>query len=209
MKKILYTLILGLFMIPSAKAQVMDLIQFSGIVINQDEMKPAPFVNIVNRTKITGNISDYSGYFSIVVSEGDTIEFTSVGYKTKKYVIPKQVDNNIFSDIIELKRDTLEAPLVDIYPWPSPEEFKEVFLQLEIPDDDLERAKKNLDPSYMAQARATLPRDGMESGKFYFRQEAGKLYYRGQLPPNNLLNPMAWAKFFELVKNGGLKDPRK
>lgn len=183
-----------------------ELVQFSGIVINKAEMKPAPFVNIVNRSRFTGNISDYSGYFSIVVNAGDTIEFTAVGYKTKKFYLPAEIKSNFYSKVIELERDTLEVPLVDIYPWPSPEEFKEVFLALDVPDDDLERAKKNLDPAYLAQSRAAMPRDGTEIGKFYFRQEAGKLYYKGQLPPNNLLNPIAWAKFFEMIKNGELRN---
>jgi hypothetical protein len=33
-----------------------------------------------------------------------------------------------------------------------------------------------------------------------------KLYYIGQLPPNNLLNPLAWAEFVKAWKNGDFKN---
>ena len=36
------------------------------------------------------------------------------------------------------------------------------------------------------------------------QQETDKLYYAGQLPPNNLLNPIAWGKFIQAWKDGSL-----
>jgi hypothetical protein len=37
------------------------------------------------------------------------------------------------------------------------------------------------------------------------QQQYTKLYYAGQYPPNNLLNPVAWAKFIKSWKEGKLK----
>ena len=34
------------------------------------------------------------------------------------------------------------------------------------------------------------------------QQENDKLYWTGQLPPNNLLNPLAWGKFIQAWKDG-------
>jgi len=39
----------------------------------------------------------------------------------------------------------------------------------------------------------------------YIDKQTSKLYYAGQLPPNNLLNPFAWAKFVEAWRAGKLK----
>jgi hypothetical protein len=41
--------------------------------------------------------------------------------------------------------------------------------------------------------------------KYSMQQYQSKLYYAGQLPPNNLLNPIAWAKFIKAWKNGDFK----
>jgi hypothetical protein len=40
------------------------------------------------------------------------------------------------------------------------------------------------------------------------QQNANALYTRGQYPANNLLNPFAWAKFFNEVKHGLLKNQK-
>ena len=40
-------------------------------------------------------------------------------------------------------------------------------------------------------------------------QQTGDAYYtRGQTPANNLLNPFAWARFFNGVKKGLLKNEK-
>ena len=41
--------------------------------------------------------------------------------------------------------DTIMLTQTIIYPWPSKEKFKEAFLKFDVPDDDYERAKKNMD----------------------------------------------------------------
>jgi len=38
------------------------------------------------------------------------------------------------------------------------------------------------------------------------QQLTAKLYYNGQLPPNNLLNPIVWAKFINAWRDGTLKN---
>jgi len=39
----------------------------------------------------------------------------------------------------------------------------------------------------------------------YMSSQADKLYYKGQTMPNNLLNPIAWAKFIQAWKRGDFK----
>ena len=53
---------------------------------------------------------------------------------------------------------------------------------------------------------ATLPADGREAVKYQMQQQANKYYYSGQLPPMNILNPMAWADFIQAWKRGDFKN---
>ena len=43
-----------------------------------------------------------------------------------------------------MNADTIMLAPTIIYPWPTEEEFKKAFVRLDIPDDDIEIARKNL-----------------------------------------------------------------
>ena len=104
--------------------------------------------------------------------------------------------------------DTVELETVNIYPWPTPEQFKDAFLALNIPDDDLEIARKNLNPQLLAEKAEAMPMNGSLNFKWQNQQRANQLYYAGQLRTNNLsnlLNPFAWAQFIEAWKRGDFK----
>ena len=182
-----------------------DLIQFSGVVVESDSLKPVPFVSIMIRNTYRGTISDYFGYFSFVAQEGDTVEFSSIGYKKARFVIPDSLSTNRYSLIQVLRTDTVYLRETVVYPWPSREQFKEAFLKMNVPDDDLERAKRNLAHEEMRERMLDMPADGSLNFKFQMQQQQSKLYYAGQLPPNNLLNPIAWAKFIKAWQNGDFK----
>ena len=47
--------------------------------------------------------------------------------------------------------------------------------------------------------------DGSMNYRYFVDQQISKLYYNGQYPPNNLLNPIAWAHFLKALENGDLK----
>ena len=74
-----------------------------------------------------------------------------------------------------------------------------------MPDDDLARAKRNLNDRTMQEIAATLPVDGSLTFKYQMQQQYSRLYSSGQLPKNNLLNPIAWAQFIQAWKNGEFK----
>jgi len=78
------------------------------------------------------------------------------------------------------------------------------FMNLNIPDDDLERAKKNLQLMEMHERFKSMGMDGSQNFKNYMQEQTSRLYYAGQYPPTNLLNPIAWSKFIEAWKNGNL-----
>jgi hypothetical protein len=208
---ILIFVLLSLSAIRARAQRINDLVQFSGVVVTADSLRPVPFTNIIVTKTGRGTISDYSGFFSIVVHKNDLISFTAVGYKTGLFHIPDTLTENRYSLIQVMSSDTLMLTETVIYPWPSKEQFRHAFLTLQIPDDDIEIAKRNL--AYM-EMREIYGRNydpekyGYTPGQSYRNQmtaRSDKLYYNGQTMPNNLLNPIAWAKFIKAWKRGDFK----
>ncbi len=186
-----------------------DPIQFSGVVVTSDSIQPVPFTNIRIKNTKKGVISDYSGFFSFVAEENDTVVFSAVGFKKAVFVIPDSLTEKRYSLIQVLTSDTMMLMETVIYPWPTAEQFRSAFVNLKIPDDDYERAKKNLALAEMKERMQNYPMDGSMNYKNFIDNRSSRLYYAGQLPPNNLLNPVAWAKFIEAWRNGDFKRKNK
>jgi hypothetical protein len=200
-----FTLIVNAQKKVPVETQKGKLIQFSGVVVSGDSLQPIPFVNIMIKNTYHGTVSDYYGYFSFVAQENDVIEFSALGYKKSFFAIPDSLEESRYSLIQMLNGDTVLLNAAIIYPWPTKEQFKQAFINLELPNDDMARAQRNLEREAMRQRGESLPMDGAMNQRNYMQQRNSRLYYAGQLPPNNLLNPIAWAKFIQAWKNGELK----
>ena len=185
------------------------LIQFSGVVVEGDSLRPVPYASIMIKNSYRGTVSDYFGYFSFVAQEADTLEFSAIGFADAVFVIPDTLSTNKYSLIQVLETDTIRLKEAVVYPWPSKEEFKQAFLNLELPEDDLMRAGKNMERADMKEQMAGMAMDASLNYKYTMQQYQSKLYYAGQLPPNNLLNPIAWSKFIKAWKNGDFKNKKK
>jgi hypothetical protein len=181
------------------------LVQFSGIVVTADSLRPVPYTSIMIKDARRGTISDYYGFFSFVAQEKDIIEFSAMGYKKITFRIPDSLPNSRYSLIQVMTSDTVTLPTAVIYPWPTGEQFKQAFLKLDVPEDDLDRAKRNM---ALAEAKEKIQNFEMDADmnyNNYIQQQTSKLYYAGQLPPNNLLNPIAWAQFIKAWREGKFK----
>jgi len=190
-------------MCATVNAQHKQLLQFSGVVVDKGTLKPVPYSALIIKGTSRGTVSDNNGYFSFVAQPKDTVEFYSIGYKTNYYTIPDTLTDR-FALIHLMDKDTTNLKSVMVYPWPSKEAFHKAFVDLNLPDNDRDRAKKNL---ALAAAKARIDGNPMDAQANYLnamQQEYNKLYYTGQLPPNNLLNPLAWAQFINAWKNGSL-----
>ena len=191
--------------------RVNDLVQFSGIVVTADSLRAVPFANITVGQTGRGTTSDYWGFFSFVVHRNDVVTFNAVGYKSGLYRIPDTLKSNRYSLIQIMSSDTIMLTETVIYPWPSKEQFRHVFLTHNVPDDDIEIARRNLAIMEMHEiyGRNYDPEKyGFTAGQSYrnyMSAQSDKLYYAGQTMPNNLLNPLAWAKFIKAWKNGDFK----
>lgn len=182
-----------------------DLVQFSGVIVTADSLQPVAFTNIYNANLQKGTSADFYGYFSFVARRGDTLLFSAVGYKNSSFIIPDTIHGNRYSMIKVLTADTIMLSETVIYPWPTLAQFKEAFVNMDVPDDDLEIARKNLEQSEIYDRAMAMPMDGSMNYRNYIDQKTSKLYYYGQLPPNNLLNPFAWAEFIKAWREGKFK----
>jgi len=180
-------------------------VQISGIVVAGSKLEPVPFVTVLEKSSYRGTSSDYYGFFSFVAMPGDTIVFSSIGYKKSTYVIPDTLSNGRYSLIHAMEEDTVKLAQLDVYPWPSREQFRDAFLNTDIPNDDLARAQNNLNPETLALKQEAYPAGGSLNFKWQMQDVHSRLYYAGQAPPNNLLNPIAWSQFIQAWKNGDFK----
>ena len=151
MKYILGILFLLICSAGFAQQKDTPLIQFSGIVHNADSSKViVPYVSIVNLThKSQPAISNYEGYFSLVVHEQDSIRFSCVGYFPITIVIPANLANKSYTLKVPLKTQIFNLPAFRVFPWATVDEFRKDFLTMKIADDDLAIVMKNLTRSTM------------------------------------------------------------
>lgn len=189
----------------STKIDSLRYVQLTGIVIN-DSLERLPYTAVYDKSTKRGVIADYYGYFALVVHPGDTLRFSFIGFKSKTYVVPEMRDSsNDISIVTLLESDTILSDLVEVYPWPSKEQFAEAFVTLKIDNDAINKAKERLSPQEMAFIYGDISSDASLSYKTQSQQYLNQIYYRGQQAPNNLLNPLAWSNFLKSLNNGDLK----
>jgi hypothetical protein len=197
--------------ISSSFAQEQDnLVQFSGMVLDgsERELLPVPYANILVKDKGRGTYSDYQGFFTIVVEKGDVIVFSSIGYKDVEYIIPNDLEENRYSIVQLMTRDTFNLPETVVFPWPSKEHFKIEFLAMNVESELEKRAAMNLSSENLNRMRDEVKYDGNENADFYLRQQTKNYYFIGQRPPMNIFNPVAWKKFFDSWKRGDFKNKK-
>lgn len=190
---------------PGLRAQTTDIIQINGVTMTADSLRAVPDVTIQVKNKNRGVESEYSGVFSIVCYKGDTLVFSSIGYRPKEYVVPKTLKGQYFSLIQLMVQDTFYLPETIIRPLPSKEGFDYAFQHWRIPNDQYEVARKNTDAYLLRVLAYTVPHDGHESQSRVLRQQANDAVYYGQQKPMNILNPIAWGEFFEAWKRGDFR----
>lgn len=193
-----------------------QLIQFSGVIVTADSLKPISFANVKVINTSRGTVADDEGFFSMVITRGDTVQFSSVGFKDARFIIPKDYQNKKLKTIQPLIRDTITPKETVVYPWPSKAQFKKAFVNLELSDDDYQMAMKNLAQEKLDRISANMKKDGREKFNQFVQNQVKQGYYAGgqrphyTLPggntpiPGSLLNPFAWSKFIQALQEGSL-----
>ena len=183
-----------------------SVIQLYGVVMTADSLRGIPSVSITIKGERRGTQTNEQGVFSIVVQKGDIVEFTSIGYKPKLAEIPRDLEGNQFSMIQLMVTDAEYLPVTIIKPRPTKEQFERDFVNIPVPDDDLETARKNNDETKRRILARNLPRDGGENSNMFLNNNARRATYYGQTPPQNIFNPFAWSEFIKAWKRGDFKN---
>lgn len=196
--------------VPSQQMLDSGLIQFSGILLTSDSLIPIPFANVFVKGKPYGTYSNGEGYFSFVARKGDTVMFNHVEFEKSSFVIPDTLADHKYSIVKLLTQDTLYYPGVFVVAMPNRMLFDRMFATMDVPNDDLQRAKDNLEREAMKDQASNLEgSDASAAYKNITRMYAQKSYYAGQLPPMNIFNPFSWAQFIEAWKRGDYKRKKK
>jgi hypothetical protein len=179
-------------------------VQFTGIIVSGDSAYGVPGVYVFVPKEGRGTISNGVGYFSMPTLTGDTVIIKSIGYKEKSFIIPPTVTEKL-SVIIEIYEDTIYMPTIEITPWPTEQLFKQAFVALNLPRQDLDNMNGNLNEQVLRRVMSNMGASSSMNYRYYMNQQA--LYTQNQYmnPTLSLTNPFAWKRFINDVKSGQMK----
>ena len=211
MNKAIYTVILLLLAVHVVNGQITEserYIQVSGIITDESN-RLVSGAAIISKHLKRGSVSERSGIYSITSTPGDTIFFRAIGYKRYHTVIPLSFSGRHATVDIRLEFDTVQIDGVNILPWRTYSEFIRDVTQEKPTDPIIENMNENLASIYVALQYETGLRVSPEAGfKYVMEQNFNALATKNQYPVNNLMNPWAWSKFIQGMKNGLLKNQK-
>ncbi|MBN2746056.1 MAG: carboxypeptidase-like regulatory domain-containing protein [Bacteroidales bacterium] len=185
------------------------MIQFSGAVLTADSLKPIRFVNILIEGENRGGAANSYGFFSFVAYTGDVIVFSAQGYQTSRFKIPDTLSSFHYSMYQMMQTDTILLQETVIYPWPTVEALEFAIVNTVVPENDYDRAMKNLERETLREIGLNMPMDGSMNFRNQIGNVVSKSYYNGQYAPISVLNPFAWAQFFKAWEEGKFKRKDK
>lgn len=200
---------IGIHSIFAQNVNAPKLIQLYGVVMTADSLKGLPSATIELKQKGRGTIANDHGVFSIVVEPGDKVSFSYVGYKPVEVTIPTNLKNDQYSLIQLMTEDTVYLPATVIRTHKPLRQLEWEFVHTEVPDDNAEIARKNLDYYSRRALAASLPMDATEV--YQMRMNSSTFYnnYQGSGPPINIVSPTAWKSFVESWKRGDYRNSRR
>jgi len=180
-------------------------IQFSGLIVSGEQSFGVPYASIFVPRTTRGTLTNEIGFFSFPLLIGDTCIVRSQGFRQQKYIIPDDGRESI-SVILYMQADTTLLPEVEILPFPTEADFKRAFLDLKIPEGDLNRMRKNLDQGLLTRMEYNLGFDAKMNHNYFSAQQNFNTVNQNFIPnTSQLLNPFAWGKFIKSVRRGDLK----
>lgn len=182
-----------------------DVVQVSGMVVTGDSLTPLPFATVYRARDQRGTMTDVRGFFSLPALEGDTIEVSSVGYIGSAFVIPADTEEGRHRVVQSLRRDTVVLEEAFIYPWPTRERFRSDFLSLDVALDAYSLGNQRLNDLDAFDRLVYIGDDAQGAVSAQMQQQAIQAGQLGGVQTISLLNPVAWAQFFQALRNGDLK----
>lgn len=182
-------------------------IQVDGIVYDE-QGNALSNISIMSITLRKGATSRNSGIYSVISVAGDTVIFTAMGFKRTLLPIPHDFEGTRYFKDVYMEYDTISIHDVLVLPWGSYAEFKRAVVETDFHDYEVENMTENL----ILIQKQIIENSGLSPEAAYrhiARQYTNAAYTRNQFPENNLLNPFAWSKFIQGLKEGLLRNERK
>ncbi|MEL7529854.1 MAG: carboxypeptidase-like regulatory domain-containing protein [Bacteroidota bacterium] len=216
-----FTLILGLIMLPSwllaqdqPRPQRVQVYQISGMVISKTSMKPVPYARIRINHSRNGALSNADGFYSLPVTEDDTLNFSHLGFHASSLIVKDYLEDyrgnkQYLYAINYMLEDSFTLDTVMIFPYDTPEELRTAVLNLDIYDNSAEAAaRENMDPVTLDALMKSLPIDGGERIAVA-RQMYYDYYQNRNLLPTAGLDPIAITRLLQYVVNRSQKKKNK
>ena len=180
----------------SAAAQTKHIVQVSGVVVATDSLIPVPYATVFRSHDNRGTFSDHTGYFTLPVFVGDTLNFIFLGLKRSYYVIPNDTVSKHISIVQWMESEQVMLPTVNVLPYPTPGRLRAEIMALDFPGDSYFRFDRS--------AASVSNYDGLRdlSADAYAEASATMIarYSGGFRSGGNLLDAAAWSRFVTALK---------
>jgi len=175
-------------------------IQFSGVILDQDTTNYLPGVNIyIPARRLVAN-SDMYGFFTLPVVAGDSIVFNMIGYQRQYLKIP-EMDSDSYTVIIEMQQDTIELDNVNVMLFPNERDFKEAILAMRTPTELKDNLfNRSIDPEVYEQYVQNAAISPQQNYKYFLEQQRQMSQDRVGPRSFSFLNPFAWSEFIRSLK---------
>jgi hypothetical protein len=180
-------------------------VQLTGIVTAGDSLYGLIGASVHVPKAGRGTTTNQYGYFSLAVLAGDSVVFSSVGFKTQYIKIPRTFRGDSYSVIIEMREDLTALPEVRIFPYSTEELFKRAFLSLKLPDEDQKAVAKNLNEAIIERMMLDAPASPTINFRERIRLQDANIERRYMAPTIPLT---AWKELIDAIKRGDLKNQK-
>lgn len=170
-----------------AQAQVKRVYQLSGLIVNKSTHEAVPFVKVSVNHSRSGTFCDEKGFYSIPVNERDTIFFSSLGFRTTKFVLANYLKeyegdpNSAYIYAINyIEEDSIILSTVEIFNYDTPGKLRTAIIETDVPEGiESANARDNLNPKVLDVLMGSLRVDEGERVMV-----ARQLYYNQQMRKN-------------------------
>lgn len=190
------------FTVVALKAQEeKPVIQFTGVVMGEDSLMVIPGVHVYVPKGGRGTTTNPYGFFSMPAIEGDSIIFSSVGFKRTHFIIPRHDPSTSLKVLVTLIEDITFLDEVEVFPFPTEEMFKHAVVTMQLPyDRESANLQAWLNATYLKNGQGYLAASPASNQQYYSNRRQLEFQNKFAPPQNNLLNPCAWASFINSLK---------
>lgn len=177
---------------PSGSPQRIILVK--GILLSADSSRPIPSASVAIQSTDRGVATSSEGRFELSVLAGTTLEFSSIGYKSKTYLVSGSADTLYLVQYLQI--DTVYLGNTNVRIKPTAQQFSKDFVNAPVRDIPLEIAKSNMDPEVLRMKMNSLPVTQEDISRREIQKGVDAMTNKGMIPPQfsilSLLNYKMW-----------------